>query len=241
LIWIKARRPPPRMIYEGIRTHDDTLERLPLFRGVAPQKLAALARAARVYELARGEALVHRGEPLPGFCALAAGALKLAVSVPPRGERVLGLVGDAASFGEALALRRKPCSFDVVALADARVIALPVSAIESLVAAVPRFAHNLLELLAERTLELQAELEAGLLQRAPQRLASYLCSLARPAEEGAWRASLPVSKTVVAAMLGIKKETLSRLLRDLVERRLIAVSRREIIILDPQALCGKTP
>lgn len=208
---------------------------------MAPQKLAALARDARVYELARGEALVSRGEPLPGFCTLATGALKLVVALPQRGERVLGLVGDSATFGEATALRRKASTFDVVALVEARVIALPVSAIESLVAAVPRFARNMLELLCERSLELQAELEAGLLQRAPQRLASYLCSLARPAEEGAWRVSLPVSKTVVAAMLGIKKETLSRLLRDLVERRLIAVSRREILILDPDALCGKTP
>jgi CRP-like cAMP-binding protein len=43
---------------------------------------------------------------------------------------------------------------------------------------------------------------------------------------------LPVSKTVVAGILGVKKETLSRLLRDLSERRLIAVSRRDITILD---------
>jgi len=43
---------------------------------------------------------------------------------------------------------------------------------------------------------------------------------------------------VVAAMLGVKKETLSRLLRDLSERRVIAVSRREITILDRAQLEG---
>jgi CRP-like cAMP-binding protein len=205
---------------------------------VGPRKLVDLARDARAFDLSRGNALVHRGEELPGLCALASGALKLVVSLPHGGERVLGLVGEAGTFAEATALCRRPSSFDVVALADARVIALRVPAVEALEVAVPCFARNMVRLLAERALELQAELEAGLLQRAPQRLAAYLCSLAQPAEEGGWRVSLPVSKTVVAAMLGIKKETLSRLLRDLVERRLIAVSRREILILDPEALCG---
>lgn len=198
-----------------------------------------MARHARAYELARGEAFVRRGELLPGLCTLVSGALKRVVSLPQRGERVLGLIGGACTFAEALALRRRPSSFDVVALVEARVVALQLPAIEALEVAVPCFARNLVQLLADRALELQAELESGLLQRAPQRLASYLCSLARPAEDGAWRVSLPVSKTVVAAMLGIKKETLSRLLRDLVERRLIAVSRREILILDRQALCGE--
>jgi len=47
---------------------------------------------------------------------------------------------------------------------------------------------------------------------------------------------LPVSKTLVAARLGITKETLSRLLRSLAERRLIEVSQREIAILDRAAL-----
>ena len=43
---------------------------------------------------------------------------------------------------------------------------------------------------------------------------------------------LPVSKTVVAARLGLKKETLSRLFRQFADDGLIEVSRRDITILD---------
>lgn len=211
-----------------------------MFQGVGPRRLAALGRDARLYELARGDVLVRRGDPVPGFCILAAGALKLALSGPHGGERVLSLVAPGNTFAEALALRRRPSTFDVVALADSRVIALPIEAVESLAAHELRVAHALLELLAERALELQADLEAGLLQRAPERLAAYLYALARPSAEGGWRASLPVSKTVVAALLGIKKETLSRLLRGMAERGLIAVSRREILIPDLAALKEKS-
>ena len=45
-----------------------------------------------------------------------------------------------------------------------------------------------------------------------------------------------MSKTLVAARLGMKKETLSRLLRRLAADGLIEVSRREIAILDRAAL-----
>jgi CRP-like cAMP-binding protein len=43
---------------------------------------------------------------------------------------------------------------------------------------------------------------------------------------------LPTTKTVVAARLGVKKETLSRLLRVLAQRGLISVAQRNISILD---------
>lgn len=212
-----------------------SLAQVALFRGIPAPKIAGVARRARVCRVARGDAFVHRGERLPGLCVLDSGELKLAIVLPERGERVLGLVAGRATFGEALALRRHTSSYDIVALADASIIALPVAEVEMLAAVTPSFARRLIALLAERTLDVQNVLEASVLQRAPQRLAAYLCSLA--AEPGG-RIRLPVSKTLVAALLGIKKETLSRLLRDLVERRLIAVARRDVTILDRARLRG---
>jgi CRP-like cAMP-binding protein len=70
-----------------------------------------------------------------------------------------------------------------------------------------------------------------------QRLAAYLDSIAEPTPAPqVWTARLPVSKTVVAARLGMKKETLSRLLQRLVRRGLIAVAQRDITILDRAGL-----
>jgi Mn-dependent DtxR family transcriptional regulator len=47
---------------------------------------------------------------------------------------------------------------------------------------------------------------------------------------------LPVSKTLVAARLGVKKETLSRLLHQLAADGVIAVERRDVRILDAARL-----
>jgi CRP-like cAMP-binding protein len=211
---------------------------LALFRGVSERRIGAATRAARLVSLRSGDALVRRGGSLPGLCALAAGSLKLSVSARVRDERVLGLVAAGESFGEAAALRAAPAPFDAIAVTDAEVLAIPVDAVRLLLRRDMAFARNVVDRLASEILRLLEGIEAGMLQRAPQRLASYLCTLAASEGPGARRVSLPVSKTVVAGILGVKKETLSRLLRDLSERRLIAVSRREITILDRARLEG---
>jgi CRP-like cAMP-binding protein len=83
-----------------------------------------------------------------------------------------------------------------------------------------------------------AEMERRMLPSL-QRLAAYLDSIAEPgAAPGAWVARLPVSKTLVAARLDMKKETLSRLLHELAERGTISVSRRVITILDRERLAS---
>ena len=84
-------------------------------------------------------------------------------------------------------------------------------------------------------MELVAEAEAGALHSGVQRLAAYLEMLAAHDASKASESCtvhLPTTKTVVASLLGIKKETLSRLLRDLARRGLIEVEQRQIAILD---------
>jgi Mn-dependent DtxR family transcriptional regulator len=43
---------------------------------------------------------------------------------------------------------------------------------------------------------------------------------------------LPATKTVIAARLGVTKETFSRLLRELAQRGLVRIAKREITLLD---------
>jgi len=77
------------------------------------------------------------------------------------------------------------------------------------------------------------------MQPSRQRLAAYLNSIAAPADApGAWEARLPVSKTLLAARLDIKKETLSRLLRQLAEDGVISVARRVITVHDRKRLAS---
>jgi CRP-like cAMP-binding protein len=214
--------------------------RLPIFRDVAPGNLGTLVKQCWVLVAPRGTIIVGRGARLPGVFGLAYGSVKLSLRGQDGEERVLQLVSAGQTFGEAKSLLGRPGHSEAIALADSKLVVIPAAAIFALMDRDPRFARAVALLLAERAVEMLAEVESAM-QRGAQRLASYLGALANSPEgngdgNGGTVVRLPVSKTLVAARLGVKKETLSRLLRQFAAEGVIEVSRREISILDRDAL-----
>lgn len=220
----------PRLV-EGV------ISNLPMFRRAVRRHVAEIASHSRSQNVRRGTAICLRGERLPGVMALGYGLAKLALPRTEGEERVVRFVGANETFGEAPALLDRPCPVDAVAIVDSMLVVIPPRQVLRLLELDPNFARGMVSTLAEDFLGLLAELEASVQQRGVQRLACYLESLARPGEApGVWNVQLPATKTTVASRLGVTKETLSRLLRELVNEGLIAVGRREIVILDRMRL-----
>jgi CRP-like cAMP-binding protein len=215
---------------------DSVTARLALFRGLPRKEAGAATRSARIVRARRGEWLTRRGEPMPGIFAVAEGMVKIALRAEGGAERVLRFIGAGETFGEAAVLLARPSAVDAVALTDCVVMVLPAAALRALAGRDARFSVSLARLVAERMLGLLAELESSELRPAAERLAGYLLSLAQPASGNGSTARLPTTKTLVASRLGMKKETLSRLLHDFASRHVIEVSRRDIAILDPATL-----
>jgi len=218
----------PRLL-EGV------LSNVPLFRGIGQHQVADIAARAKAMHFRRGATVCERGRCLPGLYAVGYGQVKLAF----RGEgeeRVTRIAGPVETFGLAAAILGRPTPYEAVAIDDSLLVMVPSAAILQLVDNDPRFARAVIVDLAERTMTLLAEVEAGALHGGVQRLAGYLDALAGNGENKTCTVRLPTTKTVIASRLGIKKETLSRLLRDLVHRGLIAVEQREIAILDRMGL-----
>ena len=169
--------------------------------------------------------------------AVAEGLVSVALRRGDDSERVLRFVGPGESFGEAAALLGRASALDAVALTDSLLASIAAQPLQALMARDRQLALRVAALLAQRMLDLLDEIEANELRPAGERLAAYLLALAQPAGgNGAMTARLPATKTLVASRLGMKKETLSRLLHDLAGRRLFEVSRQEIAILDASAL-----
>lgn len=214
----------PRLI-EGV------LANLPLMAGVSRHCVRQLSTQSRLVMAKRGEAVVRRGERVPGVFGLAYGALKKRLNRPAGGELVLALVNPGDTFAEAPALLECESKADIVAIADSMMVVINAGCVAVQAQSDPRFARNLAHALARRVDAMIGELERGT-RPALHRVALYVDSLAQP--DGVAR--LPVSKTLVAARLDMKKETLSRSLQELVLRGLVRVDRREIRILDRAAL-----
>ncbi len=219
------------------RLLDGVISNLPAFRQLSRKDLDMLANHSQLRESRRGAVIVRRGERMPGVIALAYGSAKLALRRANGDEKVVRLLGPGESFGLAAALLDRPCPVELVALSNSMVVTIPSVPLLRLMEQNIGFARSVARALAERMLELVGEFEASLQQSGLQRLACYLDSLAEPnGQPGSWIARLPVTKTTVAARLGVKKETLSRILRELTSRGLIAVSGLEVAILDRAGL-----
>lgn len=226
-------------------TAERLLAQVPIFAGLGPRDLAALARRSSFVPCPRGSTPVQAGAAVPGVLVLAKGALRLSLRDEAGEERVLRLVAPGEAFCLASAVLDQPSPYQATALSASELLVVPAAAIRSLLEHGEPFARTLVQALAARELELCAEIHAAAFRSGAQRLASYLESLAPGADEslsrnGARTVRLPCSKTLIAARLGMKKETLSRLLKRFAGAGFIAVSRGEIAILDPVGLEAAT-
>lgn len=212
---------------------------LPMFRGIDRFLLAPVVSAAQLRHVRRAGVICRRGESLQGLLALGYGRIKLSLRGADGKDRVFRIGEAGETFCDAAALLGRPCPLDAVALVDSLVIALPGDALWGLISTAPPFARAMVGILAGRALDFLAEVEHRTTLHGIERVAWYFESIAQPLEgSDAWLARLPAPKNVIASRLGMKKETLSRLLRELSDAQVISVDRREITILDHERLVG---
>lgn len=220
----------PRLL-EGL------LSSLPLFHRVSRPQISTIASYSRARRLRRGAVLCRQGDRMAGVIALGYGIMKLALRRSDGDEKVVRFLNANETFGVCATLLERPCPVTVVALEHSMIVEIPAPPLHRLIEHDPRFAVNVVRSMAEKFLDLLAEFESSVQQNALQRLAAYLGSLAVPnGTPDTWTARLPASKTAVAARLGITKETMSRSLRELANRGLIAVAQRDIEVRDLRAL-----
>lgn len=210
------------------------LRNLPLFGQLSVAKLRALARQSHTRQVESGGVVSRRGEGTPGLMAVASGLVALSLKTGEH-EKVLRLVGPGESFAEAMLFLDQPMSLDATALAETLIIVVPADPLLALIESDGAFALGMLRSLSRRLQELVMDYEATTQHGALERLAAYLESLAVPGLEPA-TASLPATKTVIAARLGFTKETLSRLLRHLADQGIIRRAQRNVILLDRSRL-----
>lgn len=224
--------PPPKSQVRDRSLVEGVIRQMAARWGLTPSQAAAIACRSWLRAVARGGLVAERGTRLPGMLVVGYGTIKLALRRSDGEERLLRLMTAGQLFGEATALLDRPCPYEALALTESKVVVVPAAALLDVMENDARFARRLAIMLAERIHELVSEFESATTQRGTQRLASYLESLSNGETAGPYTVNLPVSKTLVAARLGMKKETLSRLLRQFAAERLIEVRRREVSVLD---------
>ncbi|MEO8250142.1 MAG: Crp/Fnr family transcriptional regulator [Burkholderiales bacterium] len=220
------------------------LAQLPLFTDMAAVELERLAAGCSVRRYARGQTLFSVGEPCHEFHVMVSGQVKLFALSAAGNEKVIELLSFGHSFGEALAFSDRPYIVSAQALVDSMVLHVRQSAVLREIELDSRFALRMIAGMSRRLHGLVHDVQAYALHSGTQRVIGYLLRDQRlgdvpPGEPVT--VTLPVSKVTIASRLSITPEYLSRILRELDERGLIKVDKRDIHIPDARRLAEYPP
>jgi CRP-like cAMP-binding protein len=207
------------------------LVRLPLFQALTPDQLGQVAAHTRNKRLPKGEMLFQKGDHAIGIYVIVFGQVKLAFPSSNGNEKVVEIIGPKQSFGEAAMFAQRPYPVFAQALADTLLLHIGRDALFELLEMDSSFARHLLAGLAMRMHALIQDVESYSLRSSAQRVIGYLLQHC-PDEEcaGSVEIVLPTSKQIIASRLNLTPETLSRILHDLADAKLIDMHGKRIKI-----------
>ena len=197
-----------------------------LLSGLPTRLSTDLFAGAKLVRFPSGEMLFRAGDPGNGCYRVEDGLLKVTMVSSSGAERILAFLGRGAIVGELAVLDGLPRSASVVAVLDATVRFLSNVAFEAFAEKHPELYKELIRLLAERLRETDTTVAASSFLSLKGRMARTLLDLAEHfgQEVGAGRIVIhqKIMQTDLAAMAGIARENVTRILNDWQRRKLMS-------------------
>ena len=211
------------------------LARSRLLREATPEACGQLAASARRRDAARGSVIYGGGVAPDGVYVVTSGCVALSVHDVAGRESIVHLCGPGDSFGEEH-LVAGTGALVARAVSATQLLQLPRAALLEAMARHPSVAQGTLRSVSRRAMQTAQQLGAATTRSGLQRLGGYLLRQLPAGNGGDANFTLAMPKGALASLLGVTRETLSRLLALLARRGLIALRGRTIRILQPEAL-----
>lgn len=208
------------------------LSHVPLFNGLVPEEIARIARGTREVNALRSDILFHKGDFSSGFHLIVYGQIKLAFTSPQGGEKVVDILGQGQSFGEAVMFMDKPYMVYAQALSDSLLLHISKAVIMEELDNDPKLGRKMIAGLSMRLHHLITDVESYSLRSGRQRIIGYLLRENLESDDNSITVTLPTNKGVIASRLNLTQEHFSRILHELSESGLIQVEGRRIHIPD---------
>ena len=208
----------------------DVLRKVPLFATMREGDILAFAELVRERSFPKGSVIVFEDDPGDALYLVARGQVKVVLIGEDGREVILSVLGEGNFFGEMSLIDEKPRSATVIAMVDSVVLVLRREDFQARLRTSPEIAIALLRELSRRLRRADEKIGSLVLLDVNGRLADLILRLAE--EEGGDRITKKLTHNVLAQMIGSSRETVSRTMRDFVERELVQVSRKEITILN---------
>jgi CRP-like cAMP-binding protein len=204
----------------------NTLPGPSLLSGLPGRLSTDLFAGAKSVRLAADEVLFLAGDPGDGCYRIEDGLLKVTMVSRSGTERILAFLGPGAIVGELSMIDGRPRSASVVAVRDAALSFLGRAAFEAFAQKHPDVYKSLVTLLATRLRETDAVVAAGSFLPLRGRVACTLLELAENFGQDVGTGRIVIRQKIgqsdLAAMAGIARENVSRILNDWKRRKLVS-------------------
>jgi CRP/FNR family transcriptional regulator, dissimilatory nitrate respiration regulator len=213
----------------------DTLRRVPFFAVLPVDELRALAAHCVVRRLDRDEMLFAEGDTCEGLFVVQAGAMKLFKMAETGREQVLVTERAGSTVGELALFDGGSFPASAAAVEDSTVLYLPKREFLDLCRHNSEVAFAVIRSLASRSRYLASLVEELSLKEVSHRLARFLRDRAlRYGVRTRRGVEFPLEETnqEIGAEIGTVRDLVSRNLRRFVDRGIIKMERRKVIVLD---------
>lgn len=210
--------------YEHVRQHY-------LFSGLAQDEFDGLVAHITTKSFSKGEVLFHRGDKAANFFFVDAGQIELNLIAANGEKKVIEIIGPGRTFAEAVPFMggfKYPVTAE--SLEDGCLCVIPNQAYLNLLTENPDACMRLISDLSRHLHAQVREIERLTIQDARTRLSSYLLEHIVEAEDDEATVHLELPRHVIASRLSIQPETLSRLLRTMVDEGILTIDDRVIFV-----------
>ena len=219
----------------------EALSRLAYFQGWRPDQLGRIAIGAQLLELPKNTTLVHKGDILSSLFVVISGQVRLYIPLPDEVERVVTLVGQGESFGEACLVLNEACPVQAITTRNSHVVAINARTYQSELRLEPSQMERTLNLVSKRLLNTLKDMEMCSQRSSLQRVACFLLQYMPEPDSKTYEILLPARKRDIAAKLGLSQETFSRVLTFLGQQGVIQVKGGQISVENSHMLSMMSP
>ncbi len=212
----------------------EVLQKVPLLASIPSAELAPLAQLTRERRYAKGSMILMQGEPGDALYLIADGQVKVVLVGEDGREVILSVLGPGSFFGEMSLLDDEPRSAHVVAMSETLLLQLRREDFQARLRNSPEVAIGLMRELSRRLRRADDTIGSLALRDVHGRIAHLLLAMAE--EEDGRQITRRLTHATLAQMIGASRETVSRAMRTLVTTGVIKVSRKDITLLQPDAL-----
>jgi CRP/FNR family transcriptional regulator, cyclic AMP receptor protein len=212
--------------------------KFPLFADLEDRELSQIASVAKTRRYAKDDVIFHADESGDVFCLIREGQVKVTMISPEGKEIILSLLGPGDFFGEMSLIDDEPRSATVVATEPLELITIWRSDFLQILSENFGLTKKVLAELSHRLRTASNRIESLATMDVYGRLARFFLDLARDSgkilDNGYVAVTRPTHQAI-ANMIGTSRETVSRLIHDLMRQNLL-LSEGKTIYLRKTAL-----